>query len=172
MKGAFGQEISDSYQAVFHALETYRADQIDENAKDENAKALRDLCIAHLKSNPRIAEVCPALGVLHALARLGYLRLWVVQAMVGAFRIHPQLWKIAGWNDFEMAAWMVDHDPYYTARIYKRLYETKGLVNETCAWMVNSIRQQEPEFAAQWSEVNTGFPPPRRAGTPGQHKNQ
>lgn len=87
------------------------------------------------------------------------MKLWPIELLVGLLRFHPQLWNIAGWNDFEMAGWLVSRDAFYTARIYRRLYYTKGLVQETCAWMVNSVREQEPEFEKQWSEVNTGFPP-------------
>lgn len=155
MVNAFGQTISETYQAVSRALEVYRTD-----ATRENAIALYKACWDHLRNSPRKADICAPLGMLHALARMGFIRFWVVNVVIGFLRIHPQMWNAPGWNDFEMGAWMVDHDPFYTARIYKRLYYTRGIVQETCAWMVNSVREQEPEFADQWSELNTGFPPP------------
>ena len=167
MVNAFGAEISETYQTVMRCLKDYRADQ-----SDENAIALRTACCDHLKTSPRKGEICIPLGILHGLARLGFVRLWLMNAFVGILRIHPQMWNAAPeptrslrWNDFEMGGWMVGHDPFYTARIYRRLYYSKGLVQKTCAWMVNSVRQQEPEFADQWSQVNTGFPP-QRAETP------
>jgi hypothetical protein len=78
----------------------------------------------------------------------------------------------AGWNDFEMAAWMTTHDPYYVKRILDRLITERGMVQETCEWMVNSVCQQNPLFAEQWREawlkspVERAVPQSANAGKP------
>jgi len=86
----------------------------------------------------------------HLFGRIAY-ALWCVYICFVKY-IWP--WRgIAAWNDFEMAGWLLTHDMYYTRRIYKRLTTTRGMVASTCSWMVESVRQQEPEFNAQWIEL-------------------
>lgn len=168
MKGAFGQEISDSWQAVADAMAALEAErkrldgsswELDRDAR-KAARVLMKAITVNLRARVLLSEVCPSLGMMHALVRGGFTKrrpllglfLW---AMIGLCRLHPQLRRreFCGWNDFEMAGWMIAHDPYYTARIYKRLSTTRGMVQATCSWMVKSVREQEPDFDEQWREL-------------------
>ena len=171
MKGAFGQEISDSWQAVADAMAALEAErkrldgaswELDRDARDA-AGILMKAIAANLRGRVLLTEVCPSLGMMHALVRAGFTKhralvrvfFW---ALIGLCRLHPQLCRrrpveFCGWNDFEMAGWTIAHDPYYTARIYKRLSTTRGMVQATCSWMVKSVREQEPDFDEQWREL-------------------
>lgn len=156
-KGAFGQEISDSWQAVADALTAYQA------AKDRKTGHLLAKAIAanfRAPAGVQRSEICPMLGMIDGLCRVGQMRFvgrFVTRVLIAGLRLHPQLSgpNFCGWNDFEMGGWMIAHDPYYTARIYERLGNTRGMVQSTCSWMVKSVREQEPEFERQWVELDT-----------------
>ncbi len=151
-------ELSESWQAVWVALRAYQA------AKDQQTgRGLLDAIADHFRSGVVTrAEVCPMLGMLDGLVRVAVIKPWasriLLRVCIVLCHCHPQLRtrrgrEFCGWNDFEMAGWTIAHDPYYTARIYKRLSTTRGMVQATCSWMVKSVREQEPDFDEQWREL-------------------
>ena len=144
----FAPYISPTYKAVWDAHTEYRRDP-----STKTCLLLLTACKDHFRSgNLKRAEACQLLGIFDATSRQGHFPRFVAIAMTTFCRLHPQLWGIAGWNDFEMSAWMTSHDPYYVDRIWKRILKTKGMVNSTCVWMVRSVCAQEPEFFEQWNE--------------------
>lgn len=102
-----------------------------------------------------IAEVGPALGVVwhqtfdfdSGLFQRVMVRVAVWFARTIALRGRPL------WNDFHMALWQLSRDPYYVQILHEHLKHANASQLVSAEWMVNSVCEQDPEFAGHWRQA-------------------
>jgi hypothetical protein len=146
--------VPETFRRVIEAVEVHAA-----SPSFEAAQEIKRAIVEHYRAgNMMDSQLCVLLGIGYALAKLyphKLRKLWFFHAVIFLAR-HTIKRGSAGWNDFEMAAWMTTHEPVYVRRILHRLQTERGMVQETCEWMVASTCQQNPLFAQQWQEVTAG----------------
>ena len=124
---------------------------------DGDVLPLQKAAARHLKTMGRslpLSELAPCLAVLYfamvefegpawkrwiAMSTCWVYRLW--------FRGRPM------WNDFYMGLWQLSRDPRYIGRLHSLLKRGSVMQLNTGAWMVNSVCQQDAEFAEHWGDV-------------------
>jgi len=119
-------------------------------ASVENAAKIRKAALHAFWKDGTIATMYPTMGLYEALWESGFpprrplfgkFFLWTVH------RKAKQLGDRPGVNDYLMAKWLITRHPKYIAQIVERSRRDDP-VGWSCRWMVASVSQRNPEFAA------------------------
>jgi hypothetical protein len=129
----------------------------DPDPDRDDVRPLVRTALEHLSSHPPVSQIAPCLAALYFAVEEFELhfsfRVWV--------RFMCWFWRVLlapgrpMWNDFYMALWQLSRDPAYVARLHAHLLRAREKKNGrqffSGQWMVNSVCQQDPEFATHWN---------------------
>jgi hypothetical protein len=154
MTNAFGQRISESFQPVMAEYERWIKDTSD----DKDIRPLRRAAAQHfatMGSRLPIPEFAPCLAVLY-FAACEFESGWCTRA---ALRLSAWFFRVVVyrgypmWNDFYICLWQLSRDPTYVCRLYWHLKRGTVMQQNTGAWMVGSVCQQDQDFDAVWDAM-------------------
>jgi hypothetical protein len=124
---------------------------------DENRRACAMAGCRAMMTRLKVSQVAPVLAALFAslenrplrfIPSVGHrlLQLMLFYIRQVAYRNRPM------WNDFEMARWLLTHDPKYISRIHRQIHKPSkdDMVRLSGHWMVRSNIEQHADFAEQW----------------------
>ena len=124
-----------------------------------DVRPLGRAAVEHLRGGYLFPELAPCLAAIYfVIVEFEYGRLarcfakfmrWTFQTFI--YRGRPM------WNDFYMVLWQLSREPKYVCALHQHLLRARktrnGLQFVSGQWMVNSVCQQDVEFAQCWQEA-------------------